>query len=208
MRRLLRRIGWLALALAGGCAAPTANLPPDVLQRLQREARAEIYDRQNDIVIAQGRRDDVLLQLESLRRDGDEIDARAKRVATRLAKQPEGPVHVAAMKGTLAAHHAYLDAERKQAEAALDAADVDLALASARLEQTRQRQLVRTGRALAKAMAPFDARVDALEKRSSDLQRRVQDLRAETEKSYEAWKTAEEQHARAAGDWDAGIWID
>ena len=90
----------------------------------------------------------------------------------------------------------------------LAVADENVAAASARLEQTRQRQLVRTGRALTGSMAPFDARLDALEKRVRQLERRVQDIRADSEKAFESWQAAQDEYTRLTGDYDTGIWLD
>jgi hypothetical protein len=81
-------------------------------------------------------------------------------------------------------------------------------LASARLEQTRQRQLVRTGLAPVASMNSFDAAAKALEQRVRTASGREQDLKLDAEKLYLTWKDAEDSYARATSDYDTAVWID
>jgi hypothetical protein len=191
---------------AAGCATPEARLTADVLARMQREARVEIYDRENDLAIARGKEDDARLRIEALGAQLEGLDKYGAGVRARLAKL--GGDKATRWDPALSARRAYLVAQRRLAEASRALAEENVTAAHARLEQTRQRQLVRTGRALASSLAPFDASVGASEKRLRELERRDQDLRLEAEKAFETWKGAEDEFARATSDYDTGVWID
>lgn len=204
MRRALLT---LSLVVSAGCV-PEAQLSPDVLIRLQRDARVEIYDRENDLAIARGRADDVLVRKEQVRRQLDELEGFTKQVKARLAKNENGAEQAAAYGRTLAAKRAFLIVQLRQLDAALDAAEAQAAAARARLEQTRQRQLVITGRAVQASLDRFDKAVELSDKRVRDAERREADARLEAERAFSNWKASEAEYAKSTGDYDTGIWID
>ena len=195
----------LAVALSA-CAGPQAEIPPDVLQRMQTEARAEIYDRENDLSIARNRLDEARARSQAVRRERDELDEAANRTRARLAKA--GGERESRVQKPIAARRSYLDAQLRQLAALQDVCEAQADAADGRLEQTRQRELVRTGRALAKSMKVFDKNVEALDKRVAARERREGDIRLETEKAYEVWQAAASEYAKATGDWDSAVWTD
>src|SRR5207237_240676 len=109
----------LALLVAG-CAAPTAQLSPDVLARLQRESRVEIYDRENDVVIARNREDEVRLRIARLAHEHDELVPRGKKMQERLTRAHGSGA--GRIDRTVQAKRAYLAAQVKLSNAQLDLA--------------------------------------------------------------------------------------
>ena len=204
---MTRRLALACALTAAGCV-PQAQLSPDVVVRLQRDARVEIYDRENDLAIARGRADDVRVRQEQVRRQLDELEGFTKQVKARLAKNENGAEQAASFGRTLAAKRAFLLVQLRQLDAQLAAAEAQSGVAYARLEQTRQRQLVITGRALQSSLERFDQSVEAADERVRDAERREADARLEAERAFGNWKAAEDEYARSTGDYDTGIWID
>ena len=200
----MRRLS-LVVAMLAGCAAPTAQLSPEMLARLQRESRIEIYDRENDVVIARNKQDEARRRVSLLSSEIETLGERAKKMEMRAVKAG-GPA-LASLQKTVTARRGYLEAQKHLAEMQLAVAENRVEVASARLEQTRQRQLIRTGRALQPSILPFDARVELLEKQLADRERREADMHLGTEASFEVWKSAEDAYAKATGDYDTGIWL-
>jgi hypothetical protein len=201
------RLGALLLPLASGCAAPEAHVPPDVLQRLQAEARNEIYDRENDVAIAKNKLDEVQARAQAVQRQLASLDEVGKRARARLARAGAAD-RAGKLDQPLAARRAYLDAQLRQLAALREVAVAQIAAARGRMEQTRQRELVRTGHALARSMVPFDDNVMALDQRVSERERRDADLKQDTEKAYQAWQAAGSEYAKSTGDYDSAIWTD
>ena len=200
----------LAALVAGSvaaCAPPRANLTADVLARMQHEARVEIYDRENDVFIAMRRRGDAAIALSQLEKDKDGEGAAEKRLAERLEKAGRAD-RVAQLQPRWKARRDWIEARLRRQRGDLVLADEQSAGAIARLEQTRQRQLVRTGRALAEQLVPFDQRIERVELRLKELERKQQDLQIDEEKSFDAWKAAEDADWKASGDYDTGVWSD
>ena len=200
----------LALAAASpGCAAPQAQLPADVLQRMQAEARTAIYDRENDLSIARNRLDEAESQRAAVLRQRQHLDDSARRLRERFGKSGAGgAARAQKLERPVAAHRGYLDAQLRQLGARHDVAEAQAYAAHARLQQTRQLELVRTGRALARSMEPFDKAVQERDEDVRAAERREGDRRIETEKAYQQWKAAEDEYAAATGDWDTSVWTD
>ena len=206
----MRPASVFAVCLVGCASVPTADLTPDVLARMQREARIELYDRENDVVIARNRADEVRLRIASLQHDLDELGTKGKRMQKRVAErdQKNDTDSEGGLTKTVRARRGYLETQLRLQRASLALAAGQVATSAAHLEQTRQRQLVRTGRALAATMARFDAQVKRLELAQKDLEKRELDLAQKSETAFQDWKTAEDEYAKSTGDWDTGIWVD
>ena len=189
------------------CGASQASLTREEIDRMPREARLAIYDGENDVVIANSRRDEALARVAATERDLKDLDRRWDLSERRLKKANLG-LRVALGRKMVHARRAYLKTEVGIAEAEVKAAAAEVETARARLELVRQRQLARTGRVLAATLGPYEKRVAAQEKQTRELDRRALDLRAEAQKVFEGWKKAEEDYASATGDFDTGIWID
>jgi hypothetical protein len=201
MRRL-----WLVL-LVGGCGGSNLNLTQDEVDRMPYESRLTIYDGENDVVIARSRRDEATRQIVALKHESDDLDKRLDRSIERFKKAKQND-RISPLKKAISARQKYLSAQISTSEAAVRSADVGIAVARARLDAVKQRQLARTGRATAATIEEYEAKVASLQKWEKETQRRELDIRVEAQKVFETWKQAEEEYARATGDFDSGIWID
>jgi hypothetical protein len=193
----------LVLALTG-CGGGLV-LTPDERERLPHESRVQLYDAENDVVIARSRRDEAAAHLDALKRDIDEEGRRWKRISAVLSKSAPNKIDPA--KQAFTAKKDYLGQEVSIAQATIRTADAEIEATLARLDQVQQRQLVRSGRALAASLTSFDEKVKVLERRAREIERKELDLRTEAQKVYEKWKASEDDYARATGDFDAIVWM-
>jgi hypothetical protein len=197
----------LAVLLLAGCASEGGALSPAMLERLPRDARIAIYDRENDLTIAKSRRDEAEAMLADLARKKGELAQAVKTGESRLRKGGHGD-RVGGLRKMADARREFYDAQAKTARASLKYAEAEIAAAGARLDQSRQQQLIRFGLQQESTLLPFDAEVKTREKEATLAQRKELEARAEQQKVFTDWKSAEEQYASSTGDFDAGIWID
>jgi hypothetical protein len=201
----ISRIAVVALAVAG-CGGSEYVLTADERERLPHEGKVALYDAENDVVIARSRRDEASAHLTALKRDIDSDGRRWKRISSALSKS--APQKIDPAKRAVTARRDYLDSEVSISQANIRTADAEIDAALARLGQVRQRQLVRSGRALIGTIAPWDEKVKVLERRAREVQRKELDLRTEAQKVYEKWKAQEDDYARTTGDFDAIVWAE
>ena len=197
----------LALVAAVGCAGPKAHLSADLIERLPMEGRVAIYDRENDVTIAKNRRDEARASIERLEEELAQLSERQKRAEARLAKMGFAG-RSGQLRSMVDARKGYLQAQLRVAEAQLDGADLEVTASQARLEQARQRQLVRFGLAPETDLGAFDAEAERLDKRSREAERKEADVRAQAQKVFLNWKLAEDAYVGATGDHDAMVWVD
>jgi hypothetical protein len=202
----VRRLALLCLLFAGACATE-GELSHTLYLRLPRDARMAIYDRENDLTIARSRRDEALAQLAEIGRRKDELSQALKTGDTRLKKSGHSD-RSSGLHKMGEARRAFYDAQAKTAKMAMKYAEAEIEAATARLDQTRQQQLIRFGLAQESTLVPFDAEVKQREKDATAAQRMELDARAQQQQVFTNWKAAEEQYASSTGDFDAGIWID
>jgi hypothetical protein len=210
--RDLRR-SWVALAaslalLSGGalpgCAA--GELSHDEYERLPRDARQEIFDAENDLVIARNRQDDAEEHKRMAERARGELDARWKRASDRLEAAKQG-AKVGTVRRVFDAHIAYLDSEVDVATAEIRATRAGTELNRSRLELVRQRELARIGRATVGSLKELEAKVASLEAAVKDASTAATTARTRASTQLEAWKTAEDSYAQT-GDYDTIVWGD
>lgn len=199
---------WLSIALlaAAGCGGSDYVLTADERERLPHEGKVALYDAENDVVIARSRKDEATTHLTLLKREIDEEGRRWKRISSGLSKS--APQKIDPAKRAINSRRDYLDSEVTISQANIRTAEAEIDGAMARLGQVRQRQLVRSGRALVGTIAPWDEKVKTLERRAREVQRKELDLRTEAQKVYEKWKAQEDDYARATGDFDAIVWAE
>ncbi len=197
----------LACVVGAGCAGPKAHLTADLIERLPTEGRAAIYDRENDVTIAKNRRDEAQGSIERIEEELAQLSERLKKAEARLAKMGFGG-RAGQLRSMVDARKGYLEAQLKVAEAQLEGADLEVAASQARLEQAKERQLVRFGLAPETGLGAFDAEAERLDKRSREAERKEADVRAQAQKVFVNWKLAEDAYVAATGDHDAMVWVD
>ncbi len=196
-----------ALVAVAACAGPKAKLSADLIERLPTEGRVAIYDRENDVTIAKNRRDEAKGSIERIEEELVQLSERLKRAEARLAKMGFGG-RSSQLRSMVDARKGYLEAQLKVAEAQLEGTELEVSASQARLEQAKQRQLVRFGLAPETDLGAFDAEAERLDKRSREAERKEADVRAQAQKVFVNWKLAEDAYVTATGDHDAMVWVD
>ncbi|MCC6809071.1 MAG: hypothetical protein IT381_16705 [Deltaproteobacteria bacterium] len=196
----------LILLCLCSCAA-TADLSSELYQRLNREDRAAIYERENEVTIAQSRRDEAKIFQARTKQRVKELDEQWDRCKERLEKQNQAG-RIDGAKKLLETHEAFLDEQLKIAAAHLEWRTLEIDTAKARLELQKQRQLVKSGHARETTLESFEQRVREAEREAREGEKKELDLRAESQKKFLEWKAAENEYAKASGDWDSLVWVD
>src|SRR5262245_6917571 len=101
----------LLVCVTIACAAPQAQVSRDRLDRLPRDGRAAIYDRENDLIIAWNRRDAAKSAIQNLDRELDALEERVQAASSRLRKS--APDRVSGAKRVAEAKRDYLKANLK-----------------------------------------------------------------------------------------------
>jgi hypothetical protein len=188
------------------CGGSAVTLTHDEYARLPADGQQEVFDAENDLVIAKNREDQARDNERLLQAKQDELDQRWKRSEKRLSGSRGSRVPSA--RKAVDAHRAFIKAQLDVADAAIKVAVVETELSRARLSLVRKRQLVRIGHAAMASLKELEQRVTECEKRVKDARTTDVDLRVKAQNQLGAWKNAEEEHARSTGDFDTGIWID
>jgi hypothetical protein len=196
---------FLAIVLSG-CAG-NADLSSELYQRLSRDDRAAIYERENEVTIAQSRRDEAKLFEAQIKLRMKELDEQWDRCTERLEKQKQA-ARIDGAKKLRETHEAFLDDQLKIARAHVNKRELEIDAAKVRLELQKQRQLVKSGHALEKTLEAFEERVRAAEREAKDADTKELDLRVEAQKKFLDWKAAEAEYSKASGDYDSLVWVD
>jgi precorrin-3B methylase len=107
------------------------------------------------------------------------------------------------------AQSTYLDSEVRLTNEEIRAAHMETELSRARLALARQRNLARVGRVTGASLKPFEESVKAWEAASKAASVATTAVRTRAESDLDAWKTAEDEYARASGgDYDTVVWGD
>ena len=200
---LLLLIGALLLACGGG-----STLSHGDYERLPHDARQEIFDAENDLVIAKNREDAAQDRKRNTTHEYSELDKRWKRTAVRLTAAGQG-ARIPQARKVLDAEAAYLASEVEVAGADIQTTRLSLELSRARLALVRQRQLARIGRVTGASLKPLEGAVAASEARLKTDATSATAVRTRAENWLEAWKAAEDEYARASGgDYDTVVWGD
>jgi hypothetical protein len=195
------------LSVVAACGGGAVQLTQEEYARLPADGQREIFDAENDVVIAQNRQDEAKERERAVNGEVDEIEERGKRAEKRLSAT-NGGGRIGPARRALAAHVAFLKAENEVAAAAIRATALETGLARERLSLVRQRQLVRIGRAPMASLKDLEQRVAESEKKVQAARALDVDLHMRAQSQLGAWKNAEDEFARGTGDFDTGIWLD
>jgi hypothetical protein len=190
-----------------GCGSSGVQISHDELERLPRDSRQDIFDAENDLVIAHNRQDDAADRREKLEREEDEVEQTWKRASTRLNASGQGG-KVSQARKIFDSRRAYLDSEIDVAKASMATTEAGTDLARARLQLVKARQLARIGRATVASLKPLEDNVASLDARVKAAASAEGGLRSKAQTQLAGWKAADDSYARATGDYDTGVWSD
>jgi len=198
----------LAVLLFGACGTSGPSLTRTERERLPRDGRQEIFDAENDLVIARNRQDEAMDRLHAVREAIDQLDERQGRSEKRLSSAPGGSSRISALRQVARAEEDYLDARRDVAKAEVEVATQETVTARARLDLVKQRQLVRIGKEPLASLQDFEKIIEAEEAKTKEKRASSLDLRTKAQTSLDAWKAAQENYASQTSDFDSGVWIE
>jgi hypothetical protein len=203
LRLLLPIALGLALANCGGTLLAHSDY-----ERLPHDARQEIFDSENDLIIARNREDGASDKKRDMSKRLNDLDLRWVRTSQRLTAAGQA-ARVPQARKVRDAQAAYLDAEIDVAKAEIQTTGLETALSRARLALVRQRQLARIGRVTGASLKPLETAVTALEAKVKAAATAATAVRTKAENGLEGWKAAEDEYARASGgDYDTVVWGD
>jgi len=196
------------LLLLGACGTSAPSLSRNERDRLPRDARQEIFDAENDVIIARNRQDEAMERLRAVREAMDQLDERQERSEKRLSSTPGGSSRISALRKVTRAEQDYLDARQDVAKAEVEVAAQETITARARLHLVKQRQLVRIGKEPLASLKDFEKAIEEEEAKVKEKRTSSLDLRSKAQSSLDAWKAAQEAYASQSGDFDSGVWIE
>ncbi len=202
-----RPIVLAALALTLGCGSSGVHLTHDEYERLPRDYRQEIFDAENDLVIARNSGDEAADRKAAAERALDDLDQTWRRTTQRLSSSGQS-AKIGKARVVHESHVAYATALIDVAGAAVRRAAADASLSRGRLYLVRQRQLARIGRATTVSLRPLEDAVGELERKSKAASADELSLRARVQPQLSAWKAAEDGYVATSGDYDTGVWGD
>jgi hypothetical protein len=175
---------------------------------LPRDARQEIFDAENDVIIARNRQDEAMDRLRAVREAMDQLDERQDRSEKRLSSTPGGSSRISALRKVTRAEQDYLDARQDVAKTEVEVAAQETITARARLDLVKQRQLVRIGKEPLASLKDFEKAIEVEEAKVKEKRASSLDLRSKAQASLDAWKAAQEAYADQTRDFDSGVWIE
>lgn len=195
----------LAASVVLGCGSGVVELSREELDRLPRDSRQEIFDAENDLVIARNRQDDTDDKRRATEAALRELEERWARIEKRLSSSGQGGKIAAAHK-VFEANKAYLRALLDILDASIDTTKLEAKLSQTRLVLVRQRQAARIGRATLGSLKPLEQDVTDAEAKVKSSSAAQIDLRTKAQTLLDAWKVAEDEFARSSNDYDTGVW--
>jgi hypothetical protein len=202
---------WLVFVVAGcalagtGCGSGPTRLTREEYARLPREYRLEIFDAENDVVIARNREEEAQDHKAEAERTLAELNRGWKRTNARLGASSQAG-NLPRARHVFDADVAYVEAQIDVASAAIRRAEAETALRKARLELVRQREAARIGRATVASVKGFEGNVAALEQKLKVAVAAEVELRTKVQGKLNAWKVAEDEYAASTNDYDTGVW--
>jgi chromosome segregation ATPase len=196
------------LLLVGACGTSAPSLSRVERERLPRDARQEIFDAENDVIIARNRQDEAEERIRALRAALDQLDERQGRSEKRLSSSAGRTSRVSALRKVTRAEQDYLEARLDVAESDADVAEQEVVTSRARLDLVKQRQLVRIGKVPLASLKDFEKAIETQEAMGKQRRASSLDLRSKAQARLDAWKAAQEGYASQTGDFDSGVWIE
>ena len=185
---------WPLLVLCA-CGGIQASLPEELWQRLSKEDRLAIYERENAVVIAQSRLDEARLLIRQTKERINQLGDRYSRCKARLEKTNQS-ARIDGVKKMRDAQEAFLDDQLSIAEAHVELRKKEIDAARAVVELQKARQLVKSGLASEKTIEDFERAARDAAEVAKKAERQELDLRAESQKKFLDWKAAEAEYAR------------
>jgi hypothetical protein len=199
--------GLAACLLVLGCGGSGVHLTRDEYERLPREYRQEIFDAENDLVIARDSEDEAADRKAAAERALDDLAQTWRRTSQRLSASGQA-ARIDKARAVHESHVAYAKALVEVAEAAIRRAAANTRLSRGRLYLVRQRELARIGRATVASLKPLEDAVGDLERASKAASADELTLRTRVQTQLGAWKSAEDAYVATSGDYDTGTWGD
>ena len=190
-----------------GCGSSVVHLSHDEFDRLPRDSRQEIFDAENDLVIARNRQDDAVEKAEKTERAIDELARRWARATARLTAAGQA-ARMSQARKVFDTQRALLDSEVEVAQAQIGTTETGTAVARARLQLVRARQLARIGRMTLAELKPLEDNVASFDARLKAYTTAETSLRARAQSQLDASKAAAYAYASSTGDYDTGVWGD
>jgi hypothetical protein len=195
----------LLAALVLGCGSGATHLSREEYARLPREYKLELFDAENDLVIARNRQDEAEDRKDTAERALAELNRTWDRTNKRLASTGQA-AKIPRARHVFDMNVAYIASQISVAEAGINRAAAETEVRAARLELVAQRQAARIGRATTGSIKPFEANVAKLDDKLKAASTAEVDLRTRVQAQLTAWKVAEDEYVAAAGDYDTGVW--
>ena len=204
----LMRFALAFVCLACACGSTSPSLTRDERERLPLDGRQQIFDAENDLVIARNRADLAGDDLRSVKAELDGLDGAETHAERRLAGNPATAGRIPLLRKVARAHRDYLEARRDVAEAEVAVAEQEIHIAQARLDLVKQRQLARIGKAPVTSLPGYEKVIDEQEAKGKEARSSSLDLRTKAQGLLDAWKYVQAQYASQTGDFDSGIWLE
>lgn len=200
---------WLAgLCLLAACGSTAPSLSRSERERLPLDGRQEIFDAENDLIIARNRADlasDQLRDVESALAALGDIEKRYER---RLAANSATAGRIPQLRKVTRTERDYLEARLDVASADVGVATQEIRIAQVRVNLVKQRQLVRIGKAPFASLAAIERTIDEQEAKGKQTRASSLDLRTKAQGLLDLWKFAQSEYATQTGDFDSGIWLE
>ena len=192
-----------AVALLGACGGPSASLKVSgkVVGQFPPDARAWVFDAENEVIIALDNRDAARAKIEEVEKE----IRRAK--AAVAATKGRGGKGEAPAKARVAWH----EARRDHADALLGVADVSVICAKASLELSKAKLVVRfdiLGEDRKFSVKAFEKQQERCARNLLNRNRAADKLRDKAKKAEGDWRKTRAEFVRSTGDHDHGLWID
>jgi hypothetical protein len=198
---------WLFFLLAA-CGSTGPSLTREERERLPLDARQEIFDAENDLIIARNRADLARDQLSAVEASLAELDDHQSHGEKRLGANPATSGRISLLRKVTRAERDYLDARHDVASAEVAVAEQETRIARVRLEYVKQRQLVRIGKAPSASLKAFEQTIEEQEAKGQQTRSSSLDLRTKAQALLDVWKNSQGEYAAQTGDFDSGIWLE
>lgn len=206
---MIRLQPWLAgVCLLAACGSTAPSLSRAERERLPLDGRQEIFDAENDLIIARNRADLASDHLRSIEETISGLDDVATRYERRIAATPTASVRTPLLRKVAKAERDYLDARRDVAVAEVVVAKQEIRIAQSRVDLVKQRQLVRIGKAPFASLTTFEQAIEIQEAKGKETRSSSLDLRTKAQKLLDLWKYMQADYARQTGDFDSGVWLE
>jgi hypothetical protein len=194
------------LGLSGtACGSGATILTREEYARLPHEYRLEVFDAENDVVIARNREEEERDRKAAAEKTLSDLEDGWKKTNARLSASGQA-AKLPRARHVFETDVAYVEAQIDVASAAIRRAEAETQVRRARLELVRERQAARIGRAAVGSIKGFEDHVAALESKLKAATAAEVEQRTKVQGKLNAWKVAEDEYATSTNDYDTGVW--